>query len=33
MGICIGPFLLKEKKFNYILVFANSPVPAFVGIF
>ena len=34
MGIFIGPFLLRGKKFNYILVFANSPVPqAFVGIF
>ncbi len=34
MGIFLGPFLLRGKKFNYILVFANSPVPqAFVGIF
>jgi len=34
MGIIFSPFLLKGKKFDYILVFANSPVPqAFVGIF
>ncbi len=34
MGIFLAPFLLRGKKFNYILVFANSPVPqAFVGIF
>lgn len=34
MGIFFSPFLLRKKKFDYILVFANSPVPqAFVGIF
>ena len=34
IGLLLSPFLLKKKKFDYILVFANSPVPqAFVGIF
>ena len=34
MGILFSPFLLRKKKFDHILVFANSPVPqAFIGIF
>ena len=34
MGIVMSPFLLRKEKFDYILVFANSPLPqAFVGIF
>jgi hypothetical protein len=34
MGIFLSPVLLKKKKFDHIIVFANSPVPqAFIGIF
>ena len=34
VGVLLSPFLLRKKKFDYILVFANSPVPqAFIGIF
>ena len=34
MGTLFAPFLLRNNKFDYILVFANSPVPqAFIGIF
>ena len=34
MGIIFAPFLLRKKKIDHILIFANSPVPqAFVGIF
>ena len=34
MGTLIAPFLLINNKFDYILVFANSPVPqAIIGIF
>ena len=34
MGILLSPFLFRKKKFDYIIVFANSPVPqAFIGVF
>ena len=33
MGTILAPFLLRNNKFDYILVFANSPVPqAIIGI-
>ena len=34
MGIFLSPLLLRNKKFDHIIVFANSPVPqVFIGIF